>query len=169
MEHIHPSFAKYAIDHTKLKIGDKCFSFIHGIITLTGFNYNFTYALKFNHHKLFTEKGYHHTFDKYLTLYHPSILELFEKFEYPKMMEVSDTENFSDSKIMKVLCKSECGGFVGYDEILKVVCLWKYAREIQPKEEKIKEEDIINFLRTVKSFDLDTIIKTGEMLKSLKK
>lgn len=168
MEHIHPSFAKYAIDYTKLKVGDKLFSFKHGIITLTLINEEDTYPLEFNENQTYTKKGYHSLKDKYPTLYHPSILELFEKLEYPKMMEVSDTENFSDSKIRKVLCKGEHNEFIGYNGSNYYPWLWKYAREIQPKEEKIKEEDIINFLKTVKSFDLDTIIKTAEMLKSLK-
>ena len=138
---------KYLIDFDTLKVGDKVWSIQEGNTEIKHLDGDSVYPIRTTNNELYKKDGCYQTNDKSPSLFKSNPFESIS--EYPKLMEVSNNENFIQSEI-RVVFKEKQGKYIAWinaktleesEYILNTVS-WKYAREIQKKKTRLTMEDI---------------------------
>ena len=138
---------KYLIDFDTLKVGDKVWTIQEGDTEVINFDYNTIYPIRTTNNELYKKDGSFQTNDKFPSLFKSNPFESIS--EYPKVMEVSTSESFSDVQKRIVFGKND-KGFITIsrkDNINSIkdndyVCIHPFAREIQKKKTRLTMEDI---------------------------
>lgn len=138
---------KYLIDFDTLKVGDKVWTIQEGDTEVINFDYNTIYPIRTTNNELYKKDGSFQTNDKFPSLFKSNPFENIS--EYPKVMEVSTSESFSDVQKRIVFGKND-KGFITInrkDNINSIkdndyVCIHPFAREIQKKKTRLTMEDI---------------------------
>ena len=137
---------KYLIDFDTLKVGDKVWSIQEGDTEVIKLRRNDEYPIHVKE-QLYTKEGYFVKQHKCPSLFKSNPFENIS--EYPKVMEVSTSESFSDVQKRIVFGKND-KGFITIsrkDNINSIkdndyVCIHPFAREIQKKKTRLTMEDI---------------------------
>jgi len=151
---------KYLIDFDTLKVGDKVWSIEYGECNIAAINLgNYPIKIKGNS---YTKEGKIFTLNSTPSLFKSNPFEGIS--EYPKLMEVSNDKDFTNSKI-RVVFTIKQGKYVawGVAETIKdsedtLGCfVWKYAREIQPKKKTRLTMEEIAKLANIDVKDLEIV------------
>lgn len=133
---------KYLIDFDTLKVGDKVWTIQEGDTKVINLNSNSEYQIE-TEGNLYTKDGFCSEEDKFTSLFKSNPFESIS--EYPRVMEVSDNRDFSNSEV-RVVFKEKQGKYIAWmnaktleeSEYILNTISWKYAREIQPEKKKTR-------------------------------
>ena len=100
---------KYLIDFDTLKVGDKVWSIQEGNTEIKHLDGDSVYPIRTTNNELYKKDGCYQTNDNFPSLFKSNPFESIS--EYPKVMEVSNNENFIQSEI-RVVFKEKQGKYI---------------------------------------------------------